>query len=93
MEDDEIRDLSLHDLRVDGERLPEVQQFADIIGDISQELAPALLEGPGEQPVRVDRCSYPDLSSALPHPSLAGVDEVVVSLSNLTGKSSQPTVD
>ncbi|KAK1771475.1 hypothetical protein QBC33DRAFT_565639 [Phialemonium atrogriseum] len=82
--DDEIRDLSLHDFRVDGKRLPEVQQFADIIRDISQELAPAPLEGPGEQPARVDRCSYPDLSSVLPSPSLTGVDKVVVSLSNLT---------
>jgi hypothetical protein len=75
--------LSLHTLTVDGERLPEVQQFADLARDLRLHLAP---EGSAINPFLVDNL-YPRLASPALPIDLTQIDNIASSLSSLSGKS------
>ncbi len=75
--------LSLHTLTVDGERLPEVQQFADLSRDLRLHLAP---EGSAMNPFLVDNL-YPQLGNPALPIDLTQVDNITSSLSSLSGMS------
>ncbi|KAH8912076.1 hypothetical protein BR93DRAFT_963280 [Coniochaeta sp. PMI_546] len=77
--DEEIAHLSLHTLTVDGERLPEVQQFADLAHDLRLHLTP---EGSALNPFVVDNL-YSRLASPELPIDLTQIDNIASSLSGL----------
>lgn len=96
--DEEISSLSWNTLQIDGERLPEVQQFANLLRDLRQHPTP---QGSALNPLLVDDVSWashgsnaiPTTSTAGPVPrnaaltiDLTGLEDVVSSMSRMSGK-------
>ena len=82
--DHEIAALELDGLKVDGERLPEVQQFERLLQDICQELGPRGSKGLGRRGFSSGLPFYPDLSAPLSRAGPAGDSEIAEVLSGLT---------
>ncbi|KAB5536013.1 hypothetical protein GE09DRAFT_337795 [Coniochaeta sp. 2T2.1] len=78
--DEEITRLSLHTMAVDGERLPEVQQFADLAHDLRQHLT---REGSAINPFLVDN-RHPRLANPGLPIDLTRIDDIASSLSSLS---------